>query len=60
MCPTEQLLRNAIDREAQSFRARVSPRSARGAHRADLTGEERVGASHVAEAIQYRRLDAGL
>jgi magnesium chelatase family protein len=39
--------------------------SARAYHRvlkvartiADLAGEERVGATHVSEAVQYRRLD---
>ncbi len=55
----EQLLRQAIARLNLSARAyhRVL-RVARTA--ADLAGAETISASHVAEAIQYRRLDAGL
>lgn len=52
----EELLRSAMSRLGLSARAfhRVL-KVARTV--ADLGGEERVGASHVAEAIQYRTLD---
>ena len=55
----EALARQAIARLALSARAyhRVL-RVARSV--ADLAARERIGAAHVAEAIQYRKLDAGL
>ena len=56
---TEALVKQAIARLALSARAyhRVL-RVARSI--ADLAGAEHIGAAHVAEAIQYRRMDAAL
>jgi magnesium chelatase family protein len=68
MGPRELRLHCRLDSEAEELLRGAMSRlglSARAFHRilkvartvADLAGEERVGASHVAEAIQYRTLD---
>jgi magnesium chelatase family protein len=55
--PAEKLLREAIARLALT--ARAYHRVLRVARTiADLGGEARIGAAHVAEAVQYRRMDA--
>ncbi|MGH7729246.1 MAG: YifB family Mg chelatase-like AAA ATPase, partial [Vulcanimicrobiaceae bacterium] len=54
--PATALLRTAADRGALS--ARALDRIVRVARTiADLAGDERIGAAHVAEAIGYRALD---
>ena len=56
--PTRDLLARAA--EAFSLSARGLTRVRRVARTiADLTGDERAGADHVAEALQYRMLGAG-
>ena len=61
LCATDkegdQLLRHALARLLLS--ARAYHRVLRVARTiADLVGEASIGAAHIAEAIQYRRLDA--
>jgi magnesium chelatase family protein len=69
--PRETLHHCAIDSDAESLLKQAIARlslSARGYHRvlrvarsiADLEGSNGIASAHVAEAIQYRRLDAGL
>jgi magnesium chelatase family protein len=61
----------AVDAEAEALVKQAIARlalSARAYHRvlrvarsiADLAAREAIGAAHVAEAIQYRRMDAAL
>jgi magnesium chelatase family protein len=69
--PRETAQHCAIDSDAESLLKQAIARlslSARGYHRvlrvarsiADLEGSNGIASAHVAEAIQYRRLDAGL
>lgn len=54
-----QLVEDAVDRGGMS--ARAVHRAMRVARTiAELDGEERLGAVHLAEALQYRAYDSGL
>jgi len=71
LTPRETATRCALESEAESLLKQAMARlslSARGYHRvlrvartiADLDGSDRIGPAEVAEAIQYRRIDAQL
>ena len=68
--PQEPVRYCGIDREAENLLKQAIARlalSARGYHRvlrvarsiADLEGDGAIASAHIAEAIQYRRMDAG-
>jgi len=69
--PRETMCHCGIDREAENLLKQAIARlalSARGYHRvlrvarsiADLDACGEIASAHIAEAIQYRRMDAGL